>query len=476
MTTRFCPSPTGPMHMGNVRTALLNRLLAERDGSAFLLRIEDTDAERCSVEHEQQLMDDLRWLGLDWDEDKLLRQSERGDIYAEYLQRLRSEGHLYSCFCSDEELQAQRRAQLSAGRPPRYAGTCANLSEEQVALRRSEGATAAMRFRVPPGRTLTTEDMVRGTSSISTDLLGDFVVLRRDGAPTFLFCNALDDALSGVTLAVRGEDHLSNTPRQHLLMEALGFTPPRHGHLSMLVGEEGRPLSKRDGTGSVRALREQGYLPQALLNYLFRLGHSGVDSQLLTLQEMVSALNPDRLSRSPARWLESELRHWQKLAVEGSSVETLVQQWFAPDAPFALDEALQGEALQGGEVSAADLVTALHDNLLLPTEVAGWAVRLLGSQLQPSPEALDKIRLAGGDFFAQAEACSQGAAEDWSGFVAVLKERSGLKGAQLFRPLRAALSGEVSGPELERIAALLGQSRLQERLRQAAQLASASGA
>src|SRR2546421_7073007 len=279
--TRFAPSPTGELHLGNARTALFNLLLARSAGGRFLLRIEDTDSERSLDSHTTALMADLRWLGIDWDagpdrEDERgpYRQSQRGALYARQFAVLERQEVVYPCFCTPLELELSRRAQLAAGKPPRYAGTCRDLTPEARAHRQAQGPAATLRFRVPRGERVRFEDFVHGPQSFLTDDIGDFVVRRADGSAAFFFSNAVDDALMGVTQALRGEDHLANTPRQLLILRALALVAPAYGHVALIVGADGAPLSKRHAAVSVREYRERAYQPIALLNHLFRLGHS----------------------------------------------------------------------------------------------------------------------------------------------------------------------------------------------------------
>ena len=308
VVTRFAPSPTGELHLGNARTALFNQLLARRAGGRFLLRIEDTDSERSHDAHTQGLMADLRWLGIEWDagpdrEDNRgpYRQSQRAALYTRELAALERAGALYPCFCTTLELSLSRRAQLAAGRPPRYAGTCRELAEAERARRVAAGEPATLRFRVPAGERIEFLDLVHGPQSFLSDDLSDFVVRRADGSAAFFFSNAVDDARMGVTLVLRGEDHLTNTPRQLLILAALALPPPAYGHVALLVGADGAPLSKRHGARSVREYRERGYLPAAIRNHLFRLGHSTPLHGLLTPEEMARAFDPAHLGRAPAR-------------------------------------------------------------------------------------------------------------------------------------------------------------------------------
>ena len=316
--TRFAPSPSGELHLGNARTALFSLLLARRESGRLILRIEDTDAGRSAEVFVDALCTDLEWLGVTWDEGPgregahgPYRQSQRGELYARLFARLEAAAAVYPCYCTPLELELARRAQLAARQPPRYAGTCRNLSPDERAARVAQGLSASLRFRVPPARRIEFDDLVHGPQSFLSDDIGDFVVRREDGSAAFFFSNAVDDALMGVTHVLRGEDHLTNTPRQLLLLEALGLRLPRYGHVSLLLGADGTPLSKRHGATSVRALREAGYAPLAVCNQLFRLGHSTPHNELLSLEAMAQAFDRKHLQRSAAHFEETQLRHWQ---------------------------------------------------------------------------------------------------------------------------------------------------------------------
>ncbi|HET7921906.1 MAG TPA: glutamate--tRNA ligase, partial [Gammaproteobacteria bacterium] len=256
--TRFAPSPTGHLHVGNARTALFNALFARHAGGVLILRIEDTDAERSRREFERDLIEDLRWLGVVWQEGPdeggskgPYRQSERGAVYAEHIAQLEAKAQAYPCFCTPAELALSRKAQLAAGKPPRYAGTCAHLDKRGIEARLARGLKPALRFRVPDRGETGFDDLVRGRQVFANHDIGDFVIRRADGSPAFFFSNALDDALMGVTHVLRGEDHLANTPRQLLLLQALELPAPHYGHLSLIIGEHDAPLSKREGGGSL---------------------------------------------------------------------------------------------------------------------------------------------------------------------------------------------------------------------------------
>ncbi len=278
---RFAPSPTGHLHVGNARTALYNALMAKRHGGVFVLRIEDTDAERSTRESERAILDDLRWLGLDWDEGPdaggphgPYRQSERLELYQSAARDLVARDLAYFCFCTPEQLEAERQAALASGQPPKYGGRCRVIPPADAAGRVAHGEAAAVRFAVSPGPDVTFHDEVRGDVTFSRDVIGDPIIVRSDGRPAYNFAVVIDDARMEVTDVIRGEDHISNTPRQVLIYQALGHTPPRFAHLSLVLGPDHTPLSKRHGATSVAEFRDRGVLPEALVNYLALLGWS----------------------------------------------------------------------------------------------------------------------------------------------------------------------------------------------------------
>ncbi|HEY5809134.1 MAG TPA: glutamate--tRNA ligase, partial [Povalibacter sp.] len=345
LVTRFAPSPTGHLHLGNARTALLNYLAARHTSGQFILRVEDTDEARSSEEFMRELFEDLRWLGLEWDAGPdvggphaTYRQQQRRQIYEEWLARLDTAGLTYPCFCTPTELNIARKQQLAAGKPPRYPGTCRELTEEQRADRLVSGKPAALRFRVPNGQTVTFVDLVHGEQRFNTDDIGDFIIRRADGSTAFFFSNAIDDALMEITLVLRGDDHLTNTPRQMLILQALDLPIPQYAHVALLLGMDGAPLSKRHGDLSLRDLRRRGYLPAALRNHLVRLGHSCVTDGWLDDAAMAAEFDLKRLGRAAAKFDEAQLRHWQKEAVVRLSTDELLT-WLAPQLPVGIDAA-----------------------------------------------------------------------------------------------------------------------------------------
>ena len=456
--TRFAPSPTGELHLGNARTALFNFLLARRGAERFVLRIEDTDASRSRSEHTVGLLHDLHWLGLEWDagpgrEDGLgpYYQSQRAALYAERFVELERQGAVYPCFCSAVELEVARHAQRAAGRAPRYPGTCRDLSADERRRRLGAGQPATLRFRVPAGRHIEFTDLVHGAQRFLSDDIGDFVIRRADGSAAFFFSNALDDAAMGVTQVLRGEDHLTNTPRQLLILEALGLPAPRYGHISLILGSDGAPLSKRHGAASVREFRERGYRPEAVVNYLFRLGHSSSEHDLLGLQALAAAFDPQHLGRAPAHFDEQQLTVWQKHAVHRLAPEG-AREWLAAQLPNGLDAHV-----------ATAFCAAVLPNVVLPEDARAWADIVFGPAPVLAGEGADLVREAGREFFAAAaRAAADGG--DFAQIAAAARAASGRKGAQLFRPLRFALTGLGHGPELAPLLRVMPTGETERRL------------
>ena len=440
--TRFAPSPTGDLHLGNARTALFNELLARRAGGRFLLRIEDTDAQRSQEAHTQGLIADLRWLGLDWDagpdrEDTRgpYRQSERASMYASDFAALEKSNTVYPCYCSTLELEISRRTQLASGKPPRYAGTCRELTQAERASCTERGLAPTLRFRVLPGQRIEFMDFVHGAQNFLSDDIGDFVVRRADGSAAFFFCNAVDDARMGVTHVLRGEDHLANTPRQLMILTALDLKAPLYGHVSLLVGADGAPLSKRHGAPSVREYRERGFTAAAVTNHLFRLGHATGEHGFLSLAEMAQAFDPAHLGRAPARYDEQQLRVWQKAAVQRMTAAEL-RVWLGAVLPAGLEDA-----------SASAFIEAVRGNIVLPEDALAWMNIVFGAPPELAAAEAEVIRSAGTSYFvAAAEAANERA--DLATILAAVRAATGKTGAALYKPLRLALTGRPQGPEL----------------------------
>ncbi len=455
--TRFCPSPTGYMHLGNLRTALFNALLAKHDQGTFLLRIEDTDQERSQQVYTDMLCKDLSWLGLDWQEgfDKLGKhgpyaQSQRGHIYAGYYQQLLDAGHAYWCFCSESALVIQRKAQLASGKPPKYPGTCRHLSAEEVQAKCNEGLAPALRFCMPETGSISFNDLVKGQQSFQCADIGDFIIKRSDGGASFMFCNAIDDALMEVTHALRGEDHLTNTPRQIAILRALDLTPPQYGHIALIVGDDRTPLSKRHGSQSVLQLREQGFLPLALLNYLGRLGHNYASDSLLSRHELAVHFSLDNLGSSSARFDVAQLHYWQKHALMVMSDADFAA-WAQPHLPEWLPA-----------FKHQDFLELTRPNIVFYPDIVRWAESLWSESLSYDSDSMAALQQAGKGFF---EICAKAfmTHNHTEAAVAQIKETTGAKGKALFQPLRVALTGGHAGPDLKDLFTFIGHQRLAAR-------------
>jgi nondiscriminating glutamyl-tRNA synthetase len=459
--TRFAPSPTGEIHVGNARTALFSALLAARDGGAFILRIEDTDAARSLRSHEEQMRADLAWLGVHWQEGPdtggpkgPYRQSERGEIYAGHLAKLAELGKVYPCFCTALELEVSRKTQLAAGKPPRYAGTCAKLSTAEIEVRLAKGLKPASRFRIPEQGETVFIDLVRGRQAFAHHDIGDFIVRRADGSPAFFFSNVVDDAHMGVTHVLRGEDHLANTPRQLLILEALGLKSPQYAHLSLIVGQGGAPLSKREGGGSLRELRAEGVLPEALLNYLARLGHTYTDNAFMDFPSLAKSFEIERLGHSPAHFDHTQLDHWQGEAVRHSDGKQLWH-WLLAAHPELerLVPAAQPDAF----------IEAVRGNLTRPKHGAEWAAVVYGELPTLPADAAGAIEEAGPAFFEAILGVLRQSQPEFKPFAKAVGTATGRSGKALYQPLRAALTGRLDGPEMERLWKLMDPKRIEAR-------------
>jgi len=463
MRVRFAPSPTGRLHVGNARTALFNWLLARGSGATFILRIEDTDTERSTRESENAIVRDLRWLGLEWDEGPEIggsrgpyRQSERLHLYQSYAKELMSTSRAYYCFCSADQLEADRQEAVAAGRPARYAGTCRRLLTEEVHARLAAGQRAAIRFKVPDDQEVVFTDLVRGEVRFHTDVIGDLIILRADGYPAYNFAVVVDDALMEMTHVIRGEDHISNTPRQLLLYEALGFTPPAFAHLALVMGPDHSPLSKRHGATSVAEFRARGYLPEALVNYLALLGWSprgGDGNELMPAHELARRFSLDRVGHSAAVFDEEKLawvnRHYLKTADPIRLAELSVPFFSKAGYDMAPDEpAIEFLA------SIMSMATASVDRL---KEVPARLAFLFSFSAE---RALDNPRIREELAAPEARAVVTTLAEELAGaprldrdrFRAVanaVKTKTGQNGKALFHPIRIALTGRSDGPELD---------------------------
>ncbi len=439
MKTRFAPSPTGWMHFGNLRTAIFNFLFAHKQQYKFLLRIEDTDLARSSQEYLDDLLVDLKWLSLNWDEGPIL-QSDRAAIYNKYYQQLEDQKLAYPCFCSEETLSVTRKVQIAAGQPPRYPGTCRNLTAEQISSKLAAGEKATLRFQVPRDTIVEFVDLVKGPQRFAANDIGDFIIRRNDGSASFMFCNAIDDAEMQVSHALRGDDHLTNTPRQMMILKALNLPIPQYGHFAMINGNDGAPLSKRNGSEAVRELRAQGYHPLAVVNYLARLGHYYASNEFMNLPDLAMHFDLKHVSTSPARHDIAHLRHWQKEAIMRCTAAEII---------IFIQSYIDGVIPNNKQVEFAELV---KDNILMPADAKIWVDAVVAERLIFSDADLLVLRAAGKSFFTTAvEAVQQNSAISFKELADKVKDATGCKGKELFRPLRLALTGQDHGPELAKL-------------------------
>ena len=455
MRLRFAPSPTGHLHVGNARTALFNWLLARGRKGTLILRIEDTDLERSTRESEQAILEDLRWMGLQWDEGVEVggpfgpyRQTERMQSYADHTRRLLQEGKGYYCFCSPETLEAHRKAQLAAGLPPKYAGTCRSIPTEEAGRRVAAGEKPVVRLRVPDNRNVTFNDVVRGEVSFHTDVIGDPVLVRSDGVPAYNFAVVVDDALMKVTHVIRGEDHISNTPRQVLLYEAFGYTPPVFAHLSLVMGPDHAPLSKRHGATSVDEFRRKGYLPEALVNYLALIGWSpGNNEELLPADELARRFRLEDVAHSAGVFDEDKLawanRHYLKLCTP-ERLAALAEPYLRERGFLVGEPSVQSKAwlewVLPNVAGSVDRLLQLPDRI---ETVFRWRAPAIADEEERvvapvlAEVLLDAPKLVDRDTFRAA--------------ANRVKDRTGLKGKALFHPIRTILTGAQEGPELDLI-------------------------
>ncbi|MSO83890.1 MAG: glutamate--tRNA ligase [Acidobacteria bacterium] len=460
MRVRFAPSPTGQLHVGNARTALFNWLLARGSGGTLILRIEDTDAERSSRESEQAILEDLRWMGLAWDEGVEkggdhgpYRQSERLHIYRAHIVELLSRGQAYRCFCLPEQLEMDRYAALKERKPPKYVGRCRDIPPAEARARVENGESAAIRFRIPADREVVFNDLVRGEVRFNTDVLGDPVLVRSGGVPAYNYAVVIDDALMEITHVIRGEDHLSNTPRQILLYEAFGWTPPAFAHVSLVMGPDHSLLSKRHGASSVAEFRARGYLPEALTNYLALIGWSpGDEQEILPPDELARRFRLEDVGHSAGVFDGEKLawmnRHYLKLAAPERLVELSVpylknEAWVLEPTAAAIDFLAVVVPLAAASVDRLDQVPARLRFLFdysAARALENPAVQAEADAARPVVAALADVLATGGPLVDR---------DAFRAAVAQVRERTGQKGKSLLHPIRLALTGEPEGLELD---------------------------
>ena len=456
---RFAPSPTGFLHIGGVRTALFNWLFARQQNGVFILRIEDTDQDRSTDASIQAILDGMRWVKLDWDEGPF-RQTERMDLYRSHALRLFEQGHAYWCVCTPEELEARRKEAEAKGGSPRYDGRCRNLGLAKPT------SDAALRFKAPQDGQTVVDDLIKGRVVFDNQILDDVIILRSNGFPTYNFSVVVDDALMGITHVVRGDDHLTNTPRQIPIFQALGFPLPRFGHLPMILGSDKTRLSKRHGATSIMAYKEMGYLPEAMVNYLVRLGWSHGDQELFSRDELIEKFSWKNVQTSPAvfnpdklLWLNAE---YLKTNPPQQVAEALV--------PLLEQTDLKDEVRAVSTEWLAQLVVLVKERTKTLVEMVHWVRPYFGEAVSFDEEAAKKFLTP-----AQApiltklverfEALPVFSKHEWEEAFKKLVEEAGIKMGQLAQPVRVALTGRTASPGLFEVMEVLGRDRTLIRLR-----------
>ena len=461
--TRFAPSPTGFLHLGNARTAIFSYLFARHSGGKFILRVEDTDRERSTKEFEESIIDDLMWLGIDWDE--FYRQSERFAIYDEYARRLLEGGHAYRCFCTQEEIERERQEAQKRGIAYRYSGRCRHLTEEKVTELMKTGRSFVLRFRVPDGREITFRDLVKGHISINADDFGDFVIVRSDGTPTYNFVVVVDDALMGVTHVIRGEDHISNTPKQILIYEALGFKVPEFAHLPVILGEDRSKLSKRHGSVSVKAYREEGFLSEALFNYLCLLGWTPPEDagEILSKEDLIKLFTLSEINSSPAVFSRDKL-----LWMNGVYIREVIplKELLNRSLPF-----LKKVGYDVSDLSYVERVLSLTRDSFSTLGEMVERVKPFFVDPQEIPREFSELIREKGEVlkeFVGIISKERPAQPKEVGAIAkdFLKER-GLKPRDLWKPLRLVLTGSLEGVGVDILLSVLSPDVIERRLERA---------
>lgn len=473
---RYAPSPTGHLHIGNARTALFNYLFARNQGGKFIIRIEDTDKKRNIAGGEESQLKYLKWLGMDWDESVDVggeygpyRQSERNDSYETYYNQLLAEGHAYKCYCTEAEIEAEREAQTERGETPHYSGKCRHLTEEQRRDLESEGREPSIRIIVPEGKTFTFDDMVKGSVSFESEGMGDWVIIKKDGTPTYNFAVTIDDYLMKISHVLRGDDHISNTPKQLMVYEALGWEPPIFGHMTLIVNESRKKLSKRDESiiQFIEQYEELGYLPEALFNFITLLGWSPAgEEEIYSKDEFIEIFDAHRLSKSPAlfdkqkllwmnnqymkkidinRAVELSLPHLVKAGRLNESLTDEQHQWVQGLVELLLEKMSYGaEIVELSEMFFKDEVDYEEDaKEILTGETVPEVLKAFSHEL----DQLENFK-----------------ADGIKAAMKAVQKSTGQKGKNLFMPIRSAVTGQTHGPDLPQAIELLGKNKVQTRI------------
>jgi nondiscriminating glutamyl-tRNA synthetase len=473
---RYAPSPTGHLHIGNARTALFNYLFARNQNGKFIIRIEDTDQKRNIEGGEESQLRYLKWLGIEWDESIDVggeygpyRQSERTEIYQKYTEELLEKGLAYHCYCTSEELEKEREEQQANSQMPRYSGKCRNLTAEQRAELEAEGREPSIRFRVPSNTEIKWNDIVKDEVSFESEGIGDFVIVKKDGTPTYNYAVAIDDYLMKMTHVLRGDDHISNTPKQILVYEALGWTPPVFGHMTLIVNENRRKLSKRDESiiQFIEQYKELGYLPEALFNFITMLGWSPVgEEEIFSKEQFIEIFDPARLSKSPALFDTSKLRWMNNQYMKQLDLDEVV----ALSVPHLVKAGKVEEARDAEtEQWVRDLVALYQEQMSFGAEIVELTEMFFKKEIDYSEEAKavlaeEQVPQVLKAFAEEISSLEEFSADEIKAATKAVQKATGQKGKKLFMPIRVATTGETHGPELPKAISLLGKETVLARL------------
>ena len=474
---RYAPSPTGFLHIGNARSALFNYLFARHYDGDFIIRIEDTDKARHVEGGESSQLDYLKWLGIDWDESVDVggeygpyRQSERRHIYDPLVQQLLDEDKAYRCYMTSEELEAEREEQLARGEQPMYSGKHANLTKEEEDAFIREGREPAIRIRVPKDKTYTFNDMVKGDVSFESNGIGDWVIVKKDGTPTYNFAVVIDDHYMEISHVLRGDDHISNTPRQQMVYEAFGWEEPKFGHMTLIVNEERKKLSKRD-SGILQFIEDYealGYLPEALFNFIALLGWTpGGEEEIFSKEEFIKLFDEDRLSKAPAFFDKVKLEWVNNQYMKQKDSETI----FEMALPFLIKEGKLPENPTENEKNwARELVALYQPQMSYAAEIVKLSKQFFNDEIELDeageevvkgeqvPELMNTL-------YGTFEALEDFSPEAIKKAIKDVQKETGIKGKNLFMPIRVVITGETKGPELPNAIHLIGKDKVLERIK-----------
>ncbi|MBM6616114.1 glutamate--tRNA ligase [Bacillus suaedaesalsae] len=473
---RYAPSPTGHLHIGNARTAIFNYLFARNQNGKFIIRIEDTDQKRNIEGGEESQLHYLKWLGVDWDESTDVggeygpyRQSERNDLYKKYYEELLEKGLAYKCYCTEEEIEREREEQIARNEMPRYSGKHRNLTQEERESYEKEGRRPSIRFRVPEGKVYRFNDMVKGDISFESDGMGDYVIIKKDGTPTYNFAVAVDDHLMKITHVLRGEDHISNTPKQIMIYEAFDWNIPTFGHMTLIVNEQRKKLSKRDESiiQFIEQYEELGYLPETLFNFIGLLGWSPVgEEEIFNKEQFIEMFDPARLSKSPAVFDTQKLAWMNNQYIKKLEVDKVVE-LALPHLVKAgkVSENPSEEELQW----ASDLVALYQEQMSYGAEIVELSELFFKGEVEYDEEAKavlaeEQVPEVMKAFFNEIKVLEVFGAEEIKLAIKATQKATGQKGKKLFMPIRVAITGQTHGPDLPKAIALLGKEKVTKQL------------